>query len=207
MNSLLNCRHIFISLALHVVGNWQQESSSVNKLKDNLLGLYTFYTIRKALNLCFSRISVSAMTRGVCVWKLKERRLERRVIGDRCDRYGRSGVRGIRSEAAKPTKLGTTWTAGGEPADMKETQTLAARQLLRGFRWQTNSYLASTSTPLSNSQVHTQRQLLSTPYLARSDFYFLFVSFLNTFVLLDSSIHYEIKENTNQISMIYPGKL
>ena len=107
---------------------------------------------------------------GVKVGKLKEMCLERRVIGDRCDRYGRSGVRGIRRGAAKPTKLGTTWTAGGEPADMKETQTLAARQLLRGFRWQTNSYLASTSTPLSNSQVHTQRQLLSTPYLARSDF-------------------------------------
>ena len=122
---------------------------------------------------------------GVKVRKLKEMCLERRVIGDRCDRYGRSGVRGIRRGAAKPTKLGTTWTAGGEPADMKETQTLAARQLLRGFRWQTNSYLASTSTPLSNSQVHTQRQLLSTPYLARSDFYFLFVSFLNTLVLLD----------------------
>ena len=122
---------------------------------------------------------------GVKVGKLKEMCLERRVIGDRCDRYGRSGVRGIRRGAAKPTKLGTTWTAGGEPADMKETQTLAARQLLRGFRWQTNSYLASTSTPLSNSQVHTQRQLLSTPYLARSDFYFLFVSFVNTLVLLD----------------------
>ena len=39
--------------------------------------------------------------------KLKEKCLERRVIGDRCDRYGRSGVRGIRSGKAKPTKLGS----------------------------------------------------------------------------------------------------
>ena len=47
---------------------------------------------------------------GRCVWKLKERRLERRVIGDRCDRYGRSGVRVIRTVRAKPRKLGTSWT-------------------------------------------------------------------------------------------------
>ena len=39
--------------------------------------------------------------------KLDEKCVERRVIGDRCDRYGRSGVRGIRRGEAKPEKLGS----------------------------------------------------------------------------------------------------
>ena len=47
--------------------------------------------------------------------KLKEKCLERRVIGDRCDRYGRSGVRGIRRGKAKPTKLGRDWTTRRVP--------------------------------------------------------------------------------------------
>ena len=47
--------------------------------------------------------------------KWKEKCLERRVIGDRCDRYGRSGVRGIRSGKAKPTKLGSAWTTRRVP--------------------------------------------------------------------------------------------
>ena len=51
---------------------------------------------------------------GVKVRKLKEMCLERRVIGDRCDRYGRSGVRGIRRGKAKPTKLGSAWTTRRE---------------------------------------------------------------------------------------------
>ena len=73
--------------------------------------LYTFYMIWLGRPWTYVfLVSVSAMTRGRCVWKLKERRLERRVIGDRCDRYGRSGVRGIRSVRAKPRKLGTVWT-------------------------------------------------------------------------------------------------
>ena len=73
--------------------------------------LYTFYMIWLGRPWTYVfLVSVSAMTRGRCVWKLKERRLERRVIGDRCDRYGRSGVRVIRSVRAKPRKLGTVWT-------------------------------------------------------------------------------------------------
>ena len=73
--------------------------------------LYTFYMIWLGRPWTYVfLVSVSAKTRGRWVWKLKERRLERRVIGDRCDRYGRSGVRGIRTVRAKPRKLGTAWT-------------------------------------------------------------------------------------------------
>ena len=66
--------------------------------------------------ICKHRVSLrmAGLTR-LMTRKLKEKCLERRVIGDRCDRYGRSGVRGIRSGKAKPTKLGSAWTTRRVP--------------------------------------------------------------------------------------------
>ena len=78
--------------------------------------------------------------------KLKEKCLERRVIGDRCDRYGRSGVRGIRSGKAKPTKLGSAWTTRRVPPKVptgfhrtwrKPRLWLLYLQLIQGFQAET----------------------------------------------------------------------